>query len=284
MLARRAIWLRLCRDTPTRGCARARFRRARRSRRAPGQPTGAPDPTASSPRSAPWRATRHALRLAGTDLRPHGASSAHDAPLPLVGSEGAQPPAKPLPGTHGVWPQRVGWLSHLTVAQASPEARRETLPARRPEQPRPGRRGQAPRPLGRQPHGRRGRTGRPVTPPRRRHLLPHGPFPPYPYPSGTGDRRSWAILRPVSTPKCLRNAPKRPPSPVAGSSQLPAAAYRCVTYSLHACMTSARRSSRSERWYACTTWLLGTWARQASATSAGTPVSAIHDRALDRNP
>ena len=50
-----------------------------------------------------------ALRLAGANLHPNVASSATHVPLPLGG---AQPPAKPLPGTRGAWPQRVGWLSH----------------------------------------------------------------------------------------------------------------------------------------------------------------------------
>ena len=66
-------------------------------------------------------------------------------------------------------------------------------------------------------------------------------FPPYPYPSETGDRRSWAILWPVSTPKCAWNTRK------AASEPFEAAAYRRMTWSSHACMTSARRSSRSER-------------------------------------
>ena len=35
-------------------------------------------------------------------------------------------------------------------------------------------------------------------------------FSPYLYPSGSRDRRSWAILEPVDYPKCLRAAPKRP--------------------------------------------------------------------------
>ena len=94
----------------------------------------------------------------------------------LSGVEGAEPLASPL------FPQRVGWLSHLTVAQASPAATRETLLTRCPRRRWPGRRGQAPRPLGRQPHGRRGRTGRPVTPWRRRRSSRAARFPPCPYP------------------------------------------------------------------------------------------------------
>ena len=38
------------------------------------------------------------LRLAGADLHPHVASSATHVPLPLGGSEGAQPPASPCRG------------------------------------------------------------------------------------------------------------------------------------------------------------------------------------------
>ena len=37
-------------------------------------------------------------RLAGADLHPHVASSAPHVPLPLGGSEGAQPPASPCQG------------------------------------------------------------------------------------------------------------------------------------------------------------------------------------------
>ena len=38
-------------------------------------------------------------------------------------------------------------------------------------------------------------------------------FPPYPYPSETGDRRSWAIPRPVGSPKYPWHAWKRPREP-----------------------------------------------------------------------
>ena len=38
------------------------------------------------------------LRLADADLHPHVASSATHVPLPLGGSEGAQPPASPCRG------------------------------------------------------------------------------------------------------------------------------------------------------------------------------------------
>ena len=59
-------------------------------------------------------------------------------------------------------------------------------------------------------------TGHPVAPERRRRSLPHGPFPPYPYPSGTRVRRSWAILRPVDCPKCLGTHLERPLKPGIG--------------------------------------------------------------------
>ena len=117
------------------------------------------------------------------------------------GGRGGGAPRQPLSGACGAWPHRVGWLACLlacltTLAWLKPASGRPRrhLSGHRPEQRPPGHRRQAPRPRGRQPHGRRGRTGRPVTPRRWRHSLPRGPFPPYPYPSGTGDRRSQAIL------------------------------------------------------------------------------------------
>ena len=64
---------------------------------------------------------------------------------------GAAPPlASPcvLPG--------VGWLDALSLCQASLGTPPKHLSGHRPEQRPPGRRGQAPRPLGRQPQGRRG--------------------------------------------------------------------------------------------------------------------------------
>ena len=51
------------------------------------------------------------------------------------GIEGAGlAPRQPLPGTREAWPQRVGWLSHLRVAQASPADASET-PLRAPPEP-----------------------------------------------------------------------------------------------------------------------------------------------------
>ena len=99
----------------------------------------------------------------------------------LLGIEGASPSSAPL------YPQGVGWLNHLTVVQASPRMPAKTLPARRLRRRWPGRLGQAPRPLCRQPHRRRGRTADPS-------LLgvvgarPRGPVSALPVP--LGDRRS----------------------------------------------------------------------------------------------
>ena len=50
------------------------------------------------------------LRLAGADLHPHVASSAHDVPLPLGGSEGAQPLVSPFGDPRSVAPK--GSLAH----------------------------------------------------------------------------------------------------------------------------------------------------------------------------
>ncbi len=53
------------------------------------------------------------LRLAGADLHPDGASSAHGAPLPLRGSEGARPPASPCRGHAKRGPK--GWAGLRTL-------------------------------------------------------------------------------------------------------------------------------------------------------------------------
>ena len=55
--------------------------------------------------------------------------------------------------------------------------------------------------------------GRPVTLWRRRARCRAPLCPPTPYPSETGDRRSGAIPRPVSTPKCALAGLRRPLSP-----------------------------------------------------------------------
>ena len=52
--------------------------------------------------------------------------------------------------------------------------------------------------------------GRPRHLPAASGALCRPPFSPYPYPSGTRDRRLEAIPAPVDYPKCLQPAPKRP--------------------------------------------------------------------------
>ena len=127
----------------------------------------------------------------------------------LSGVEGAEPLASPL------FPQRVGWLDHLSVAQASPAAARKDAPASRPRRRWPGCRGQAPRPLGCRPHGRRAQRAT-------RHFLASAAlpaahrFPPCPYPSQTRDRRSWANLRPRGIPETSPESPKTAFEPVGG--------------------------------------------------------------------
>ena len=93
-------------------CARAPRRRAARSRCAPGRATGAPDPTASSLRSAPWRATRHAPRRWRGPSPKRRDRRSPCAPFPLTGVRGGTAPRQPLRWGHrgGVWPRRVGWL------------------------------------------------------------------------------------------------------------------------------------------------------------------------------
>ena len=116
------------------------------------------------------------------------------------GVEGGTAPRQPLPGTREAWPQRVSWLSHLRVAQASPaDALRNACPGTRPEQRPPSRRGQAPPPLGRQPHGRGGRRGT------RHSLAMAAPFAAPPLaalPVPLGDRR--ATLGPWVGDRALR--------------------------------------------------------------------------------
>ena len=72
---------------------------------------------------------------------------------------------------------------------------------------------------------------------------------PYPYPSGTGDRRSWAILRPVQYPKSPRNPQKRPRSPVTGcrtSNQAPVPALVAASEASQLAISRRLRSKRSE--------------------------------------
>ena len=92
-----------------------------------------------------------------------------------------------------------GRLSHLSVAQASlgtPLV--NTFSGHRPEQ-RPTVPWEASSSASWPPASDRGRRGRPATW-RRRRPLPHRSVPPYPaYPSETRVRRSWTVLRPVTT-------------------------------------------------------------------------------------
>ena len=55
------------------------------------------------------------IRLAGANLHPHGASRAHDAPLPFRGSEGAQPPARLRRGRTECGPKEYAGLGTLRV-------------------------------------------------------------------------------------------------------------------------------------------------------------------------
>ena len=75
------------------------------------------------------------IRLAGADLHPHVASSAPHVPLPLGGSEGAQPPASPCPGTREAWPQRVGWLSRRSGGRQARPPQPRTLRLNAPHRP-----------------------------------------------------------------------------------------------------------------------------------------------------
>ena len=76
----------------------------------PGHPTGAPDPTASTLRSVPWRATRRAPpRWRGSS--PTRRVQRPSCAVAVGGVRGGTAPRQPLPGTREAWPQRVGWLS-----------------------------------------------------------------------------------------------------------------------------------------------------------------------------
>ena len=118
------IWLRLD-PRQLAGCARALGRRGGPVA-APGQPTGAPDPTASTLRSAPSRA--HSARSASlARIFTHTS-----CPAPLMcrcrweGQRGLSPPPGPA-GTREAWPQRVGWLTCLTCPPCAEQTRRATL-------------------------------------------------------------------------------------------------------------------------------------------------------------
>ena len=139
------------------------------------------------------------------------------ASLAGFGGRGGGAPRQPRRGTRFAWPQGVSWLEPPNSASASPGTPPKHRSPHRPKQPRPGRRcklldllvasitdgegEQADRLL----VGDGGtfcRTARlrPTRTPRDLEVVDPGPF--YgPYP--------------------LRNNPKRPPSPVAGSNQAP---------------------------------------------------------------
>ena len=96
--------------------------------------TGAPDPTASSLRSAPWRATRHAPRRWRGPSPKRRVRRSRRA-VAFVGVRGGTAPRQPLRGTRGVWPRRVGWLSGESgVRQARPPQPR-TLRLNAPHRP-----------------------------------------------------------------------------------------------------------------------------------------------------
>ena len=59
----------------------------------------------------------------GFRQRQPAASSAHDVPLPLGGSEGAQPPARPLPGSAKRGPKGYAWLLTSVRARAFDDER-----------------------------------------------------------------------------------------------------------------------------------------------------------------
>ena len=126
------------------------------------------------------------------------------------------PPRQPLPETCEAWPRGVCWLSHLRVAQASPADASETLPRAAPNG---GHRAVAGKLPGVSVASLSGDEddGRPVTPWRWPAPSAAPRFPPCPYPSETGDRRFWAILRPVRSPKRLQTARKWPLSPWRGA-------------------------------------------------------------------
>ncbi len=92
-------------------------------------------------------------------------------------------------------------LRPVTVVSQRGGAAKNRLAGRRPEQRPPGRRGQALRPLGRQPQGRRGPyRGAPAA----------RSYSGLPVPSGTGDRRSQAIRRPKGYPNSSLIGRQRP--------------------------------------------------------------------------
>ena len=153
------------------------------------------------------------------------------------GGSGATP--SPAPCTHTGYP--CGRLRNACPGTARNNARQS-------------RRGQASPPLGRQPHGRRGRRGT------RRSLAMAAPlcraaaFRPTPYPSATGDRASEAILRPADSPKCPWDVRETASEPGRGRcsfmNRLDQALCACspARQILRPCsIRTRRRSKRSER-------------------------------------
>ena len=119
-LAHRAIWLRLL---PTRATCRVRSRST--SACGDGPRMRPADRPAHQIRQRQARRARlgvplGTLRLAGANLHPNGASTAHGAPLSGSGVRGGTAPRQPPQGTHGVWPQGVCWLNHETGVLARP--------------------------------------------------------------------------------------------------------------------------------------------------------------------
>ena len=146
------------------------------------------------------------LRGAGADLHPNGCLQALTAGWCRYGVRGGTAPRQPLRETHGVWPRRVGWLSHQTVDK--PALRPPSKPFPRAARDGGGRAvaGKLPDLSDRQPRGRRGRTCRPVAPLRWRRSLPRTesalPVPP-------GDPRS-SILGHSTARRLPEEAPLRP--------------------------------------------------------------------------
>ena len=166
-------------------------------------------------------------------------SEPRSAPRLARGSKGSTAsPRRPLPGFEGAeslaspavipW---VGWLDHLTVVQASRADARETLQRAARDGGHPAVAGKLPGLLveGLKDDGTESDLGALGGRWRSLQRSPRSPLPPYP--SETRDRRSWAILRPVVSPKRTWNAPKRALSPVGPERphMVAMAAYRSVT-------------------------------------------------------
>ena len=150
-------------------------------------------------RSRRWPSRRRsAKRRSAIAAKPSAAILARFG-ADCLGVEGAEPPASPavIPG--------VGWLGPPNSGPSQPGGRPRNAPASRPRRRWPGRRGQALRPLGCRPHGRRARRAT-------RHFLATAAhpaahrFPPYPVP--LGDPRSSILGDPAA-----RRSPEMPPGP-----------------------------------------------------------------------